>query len=462
MRAFLDALPGLSADVSDSERIDQLALLERVQAACVAAQARVMVDFDASQRHDQAEAGVPRRRQGGGVADQIGLACKISPQAAAMRLGRARVLVAEMPCTMRALARGDISERVADAAVRQTSHLEPADRRAVDALAAPRLPDMSLREADAAVRRLAYQRDPEGSVARIAAAARDRAVWSRPAPDCMSRLSAILPAAQGVAAYASLDQQARHLRAQGDGRTLSQLRADVLVERLTGQASAEAVPVEVGITMTVEALLDDSDEPAYVDGHGPVPAALARTIAAGRQQAETSRDPVGERSRAWVRRIFTDPIDGSVIAVDPRRRELDGPLRRHLDTRDRVCRVPFCDSPIRHRDHVEPYSEGGLSTIANGQGVCERFNYTKQLPGWRTIVLHPGHEHPRHEHSTTDAAQRRPRARGPAHRVEIITPTGHRYQSHAPPALGPGAVPARIGEVSELEHQLVLRLIDAA
>ncbi|WP_050670841.1 HNH endonuclease [Luteipulveratus halotolerans] len=388
VRAAVDALACLDVEVGDAERIDQLAALERLQAACVAAQAHVMVAFAESQVHEQAAAGVPARQRGRGVADQIGLACKISPQAASARLGRARALVVEMPCTLRALASGDVSERVAESAVRHTSHLQPAQRRAVDALVAPRLPDMSAREADAAVRRLAYEQDPEAMVERVARAEHDRAVWSRPAPDCMGVLSAALPAAQCVAAYSALDAQARAVRAAGDERSLAQLRADLLVERLTGQDSAADVSVEISLVMSADSLLHDGDEAAHVDGYGPLPAALGRRLAAGGSRSEVAR------SRAWVRRLFTDPIDGTTVAVDARRREFDGPVRRLLDARDRVCRTPFCDSPIRHRDHVVPYAAGGSTALDNGQGVCERFNYVKEMPGWRTTVVHPGHAVP--------------------------------------------------------------------
>jgi hypothetical protein len=42
---LLTTLSQLDRDVSDAERIDQLAALERVKAVCAAAQARITVDF---------------------------------------------------------------------------------------------------------------------------------------------------------------------------------------------------------------------------------------------------------------------------------------------------------------------------------------------------------------------------------------------------------------------------------
>ncbi len=48
--AFAAALPRLDRDVPDAERVEQLAVLERCKAAICAAQARVTVDLDDSQR----------------------------------------------------------------------------------------------------------------------------------------------------------------------------------------------------------------------------------------------------------------------------------------------------------------------------------------------------------------------------------------------------------------------------
>ncbi|MDF8262939.1 hypothetical protein [Luteipulveratus flavus] len=103
LRGFLDALAGLAADVDDAERVEQLAALEDLQAACVAAQARVMVGLSDSQVGAQAAAGLVVRQRGRGVPEQVGLACRISPQAAAVRLGRARAWSTQLPFTLRAL-----------------------------------------------------------------------------------------------------------------------------------------------------------------------------------------------------------------------------------------------------------------------------------------------------------------------------------------------------------------------
>lgn len=122
----------------------------------------------------------------------------------------------------------------------------------------------------------------------------------------------------------------------------------------------------------------------------------------------------------WVRRLYTHPHTGQLVAMDSHRRRLTGGLRDFLLARDQVCRVPWCDAPIRHGDHVVDHHTGGPTSAVNGQGTCVAHNHAKQAHAWHS---RPG-----------------PRADRPGHHtVEITTPTGHTYQSTAPPLPGPRA-----------------------
>ena len=84
----------------------------------------------------------------------------------------------------------------------------------------------------------------------------------------MAKITAVLPVEQAVACFASLRQAAESAK-DGDERTKAQIKADTLVERVTGQATATAIPVEVQLVMTSDALLGRSDEPAQLPGHQP-------------------------------------------------------------------------------------------------------------------------------------------------------------------------------------------------
>ena len=226
-----------------------------MKSAAAAAQAAVTVDFAASQRAEQVAAGVPAGKAGAGVGAQVGLARRDSPFRGGRYLGLAQALTSELPPTLAALRAGDISEWRATLVARETACLDPADRRAADAELGPVLAGLGDREVEAAARAVAYRLDPRAFVDRAKGAVKDRTVTLRPAPDTMSRLGGFLPVAQGVATYTALSTEADRCRAEGDQRSRGQIMADTLVERVTGQATAGAVPVEVQLVMPEQTLL---------------------------------------------------------------------------------------------------------------------------------------------------------------------------------------------------------------
>ncbi len=414
LRWCVDALSRLDARVSDAERVDQIRLLEEIKSAAAAAQVRVTTQFVASQRAAQEVAGVPAEAIGAGIASQVALAKRESPARARRFVGWAGILTTELPNTFTALQQGRITEWRAQIVARETGWLSAEHRARVDAELAASLESLSDRTVEAETKKLAYGLDPHGYLARISTAESGRRVSLRPAPDTMSVLRGFLPVTHGVSVLASLQQHADSLRSQGDERTRGQIMADTLVERVTGQATADAVPVQVRLVMTDQALLNygaSPDEPAHLEGYGPLPADLARRIA---NTASTKAD-------LWLRRLFTSPQSGALVAMESRRRHFDDGLADVLIVRDRVCRTPWCGAPIKHKDHVIPVEQGGATSEANGQGLCEACNYAKQAPGWRA-------------RASGDRA---------GDEVQITTPTGHRYRSR-PPALPLGKPPSRV------------------
>ncbi|MEZ5191982.1 MAG: HNH endonuclease signature motif containing protein [Nocardioides sp.] len=272
------------------------------------------------------------------------------------------------------------------------------------------------RRLESEVKRAAYRADPQAAVSRAAYAERARSVSIRPAPDTMVWLTALLPVAAGVSCYAALSAAADTARAGGDRRARGQVMADTLVERLSGRAQATGVPVQVSLVMTDRALLAAGDEPAHVDGYGPIAAQLARQLVAG-------------ADRAWLRRLYTAPETGQLVAMDSRSRFFPAGLAAFIRARDQQCRTPWCDAPIRHLDHVVPITAGGRTTRDGGQGLCEGCNYAKRAFGWRAALI-------------------RADGRAGAHRVATTTPTGHTYTSRAPDP--PGSPPRRAPRVDWL------------
>ncbi|MGO4585645.1 HNH endonuclease, partial [Arthrobacter sp. 2RAF6] len=280
----------------------------------------------------------------------------------------------------------------------------------------------------AAARTAAYRRDPRSVTQRASHAATERHVSLRPAPDTMAYLTALLPVAQGVAVHAALSRHADTLRASGETRSRGQIMADTLIERTTG-TPAGISGVEVQLVMTDRTLFQGDSEPARLPGYGIVPAAWARTLLArnhgtaeagqpGQAQAGQVGQDQDQGLKLWLRRLYTAPGTGDLVAADSRARLFPPALRRFIQARDDTCRTPYCDAPIRHIDHIIPWHHGGTTSLANGTGLCEACNHTKELPGWT---------------AQTRTATTRP---GTRHVVELRTPTGHTYRSTAPPLPG--------------------------
>jgi hypothetical protein len=265
----------------------------------------------------------------------------------------------------------------------------------------------------------------------------------------MTYLSGLLPVAQGVATYAALDRRARELMASGDERGRGQIMADTLVERVTGQETAAAVPIEVTLVMPAGTLMGSTDEPAEVAGHGPLSAETARAILAASADSD---------ALVWFRRMLTTPDGTQLVGLESRRRLFPEGIKSFLALRDKTCRTPWCDAPIRHHDHVVAAGRDGPTSVVNGQGLCVACNQAKEAPGWAAQVIHDG------------IAATLGEVAGPAtvpapHRVRLRTPTGHAYDSSAPPVLearrGQPAIGLPRPDFSWVEQMMEVRLAAA-
>ena len=380
--------------------------------------------------------GCPRPNSEPESAAQIALARRESPAKGGRFLGLAKALVAEMPHTLAALETGQLNEWRATLLVRETACLTAEERAAVDEELAPdagTFDGAGDRRIIAAARTAAYRRDPRTVTQRASHAATERHVSLRPAPDTMCYLTALLPVAQGVAMHAALTRHADTLRNAGDPRTRGQLMSDTLVERTTGTPGG-ITGIEIQLVMTDRTLLQGDSEPARLPGYGIIPGGWARELLAGSghgkgpgtgagnpvkaddggKDSDTGADTATRHAlNVWLRRLYTAPGTGELVAMDSRARLFPPGLRRLIQARDNTCRTPYCDAPIRHLDHIVPWHHGGPTTHDNGAGLCEACNHVKENPGWAV----------------------RPRP-GPRHSLEIQTPTGHCYHSTAPPLPG--------------------------
>ncbi len=252
---------------------------------------------------------------------------------------------------------------------------------------------------------LAVELDAASAVRRHRKAVSERRVTTRPAPDSMAYLSALMPVEQAVCLQATLGRDADSLIATGKGRGLSrnQLMVDLLFERGTGASVASGVPVTVNLVLSDETLLAGGHEAAQLQGFGPVPAGIARQLVA---------DALDDDTETSLQRVYSCPQSGSLTAMESQSRTFPKGLRKLIDLRDQTCRTPWCDAPIRHHDHIRSRRRRGATTAHNGSGLCEACNYAKEGDGWTARPVH------------------RP---GRTHLVDLGTPTGHHYRSSAPP-----------------------------
>lgn len=318
--------------------------------------------------------------------------------------------------------------------------------------------------------------DPASVVERRRRAEAERRVTLRPAPDTMTYLTALMPVADGVAVYAALTRAADSARSAGDERTRGQVMADGLRDAVL-RSVADGMRIDTGAIggdgatergESAEARAagrsESADERSQSDGRAgrgaetaienepplrgaPAGVGIVLNVVMSEKQlfgaGEASEGevllggPAGgllgvdadlvrqlaaltPAERIWVRRLYTHPDSGELVAMDSRQRRFPKGLQRLIRFRDQYCRNPWCRAPIRHGDHALPHAHDGPTSRGNGQGLCEACNYAKEAWGWRTRPLEES------------AAVGR-------HGVETTTPTGQIYVTYPPEPPGEAA-----------------------
>ncbi|WP_232820172.1 DUF222 domain-containing protein [Brachybacterium sp. YJGR34] len=380
-----------------------LAQLHDLRSALEAIETRAVVALAAATRRDltlaardesaHEDAQLPsldrlHRRADGRTARDYSLLTRRSPAAAGRTLASARRLVGSMPRMLASLAAGAVTGEVAYATASTAAPLDEGQRREVDEILHERMPSLDgagTRRWRQAVATAIGELDPDGAARRHRRARRGRHVTVTPGEHGMATLSAHLPAIDAKLAHKRLSLEAERLRATGAREGHGALMADAMVGTLLGREGAmEPVTLDIGLVITDRSLLDPgTGDVAHVEGYGPVPAEAVRTAlrAALAPPVEGEEDPCGpdgEAVRAVLRRLYTHPRTGELVAVESRARTFPPALRRFLTWRDVSCRGPFCDAAIRQCDHIDSAARGGATSLDNGQGTCGRCNLGKE------------------------------------------------------------------------------------
>ncbi len=155
-------------------------------------------------------------------------------------------------------------------------------------------------------------------------------------------------------------------------RSLDQRKADVLVDLLLGGGPGHpAAAGDVAVVIDYPTLIGAAAHPASVPGVGPVPAAVARELAA---------------DRTW--RLWLTDTAGHVTAVSPRTYRPTADVARLVRAREPHCRFPGCRATVTDLDHVVAFPKGD-TTPANLAPTCRRHHRLKTHTRWRQSVTDP-------------------------------------------------------------------------
>ncbi|WP_239311928.1 HNH endonuclease signature motif containing protein [Frankia sp. Cj3] len=367
----------LDLDGVDIEGLDAstcltlMATITRQRAALDAVMLRTQGRF----AHLRPETG-PQRPFGEFAPDEVAAELNLSYNAAATQLALAHAVTHRLPATLAALAAGILDLGRVRAVADATEPLSDAHAAAVEARVLAHGGRASHAAFRQALRRAVLAIDPDGATQRHELQRRGRRVGLQPLEEGMAELSAFLAAPDAQAAYQRIDALARRAGDAQDVRSMDERRADVLTDILLGRhRDDDPVRVEVGVLIPLGTLAGLADTPGELAGYGPIPAGLARDLAA---------------NATW-RRLLTDPVDGHVVDVG-RRRFPSPALARQIRARDWVCRFPGCRTPatICDLDHVRAYTEGGSTEAANLLTLCRHHHRLKHDGTWTVEVTETG------------------------------------------------------------------------
>src|SRR5262245_12293688 len=396
------------AGVDDFDLVDLIAGCERLSSWVAAVQAAAIAELAGRAVFDGRR--VEARRL---VGMEVSARLRLSPSTAEHRVVVAQTLVATLPATLQALRRGEIDYRRAAVLAEAALGLSTDQARQVEAIILPEAGRRTVSQHRAAVDRAVLQVDPRGAAEQHEIAVAGRRVDFFAQPAGMGTVTAQLPADGMAAVRAVLDAAAAGVKADRpeDVSTVEQRRADALVDlarvslgagRLAGLPAGQRLArahrhrASVQVTVPYSTLIGLDEQPAELAGYGPIPAGIARRVAA---------------EGTW-RRLLTDPASGALLDHGSTRYRPPQDLIDHVIARDRTCVFVGCAQPAWRCqvDHTIPSPDGPTSE-GNLGPTCHPHHNGKTHGGWNLDQPQPG-------------------------RFHWTSPTGHTYTIE-PRAIGP-------------------------
>ncbi|UUL76504.1 HNH endonuclease [Pseudarthrobacter sp. Fe7] len=402
--AFLAAGVGVGAGVDVLQRryeirLERLELRSRIAAQLAAGQARDAAEaVEFQQAMTPPDASVQERTYAEmSVVEEIAGVLTISSAAAGAFVEQSRRICSLAPA-FEALSAGAMSWQHARIVADETEGLDAAGAAALvahffdpDAAnpargAAPG--DLVPARFRARVRAWRERHHPESIGKRHAKGVADRRMEYAPDRDGMAWLSLYLPGDTACAIWNRTTATARGLQGPDETRTLTQLRPDIAAALLLGIGNALAGESEAGpagviaigkvpapradvlVTVPVFSLLGLTDEPAVLDGFGPIPASMARKL-------------VADGAESFYR-VLVDPRDGAPLEIGRKNYRLTETIKRWIRMRDGNCTFPGCSNrtPDNDTDHLTDWEHGGTTDVSNLGQLCPKHHRLKHNSQW--------------------------------------------------------------------------------
>ncbi|QUQ65855.1 DUF222 domain-containing protein [Kutzneria sp. CA-103260] len=293
-----------------------------------------------------------------GIEDTAEIAMAIhEPEQSVVRQKEYSDVLDRLPRCAELLRRGEIDARRLKTVDDRVVHLtDPALISQVDEALADVAPGLTRTQLARRATKAVAEADPLGYDQRRLKAREDRRVEFTPLPDGMAQLSIILPAIDARQAYDLLTQDVRALLK--DDRTTDQKRADAFLDRFLGYGVDRTVQVHV--TIPVETLIGLTEDPALLDGYGPIAADSARELA---------------MHGPWAGLLLDEYRHACAIGTHTYRPNAQ--TRTFSILRDGgTCTAPGCTTPIQELDHTIPWPIG-KTTATQLKGYCAHHHHLK-------------------------------------------------------------------------------------
>ncbi|WP_160665726.1 HNH endonuclease signature motif containing protein [Pseudarthrobacter sp. ATCC 49987] len=371
--------------------LDGLAEVARWEARAAALKVRLAATYLRATEAVAAPAVAPHdaKCQEMAVTAEVACVLTVSERTAGAFVSDCQALTRGLPLTLAALTAGTISWAHARIIVDETSGLDPAGAAGLEAhFLDPAAPDPargcpagelvpSRFRAKARTWRERHHRDSIET--RHTKSAADRRVEYRPDSDGMAWFSAYLPADTAAGIWDRTTAAARALQGPDEVRTLTQLRADIAATWLLtsgladGEVAGGGVPsprAQVLITVPVLSLLGAGEEPAVLDGYGPIPPSMARRL-------------IAEGADSFYR-VLVDPRDGAPLEIGRSSYRVPKAVRQWLRLRDGKCPFPGCNNQFldNDADHLLAWADGGTTGISNLGQPCRKHHGLKHSSAW--------------------------------------------------------------------------------